>query len=90
MDVGIALVAGLAIGWLIEWVIDWQYWRRGLTGFYQTEAALRQQIAEQERQIQESAEALEKAKKEISITRAQLHAAQAQKVGTSDSQPTSN
>lgn len=81
MDVWIALVAGIAIGWLIEWVIDWQYWRRGLSGFYQTEAELRHAIAEQQAQIQDTNAALEQMRHELSATRAQLHAAQAQKPG---------
>jgi hypothetical protein len=46
MDIWIALVAGLIIGWVIEWVIDWLYWRRGVEGFYATEAELRSQVAE--------------------------------------------
>ena len=41
MEVWIALVGGIIIGWLVEWTIDWQYWRRGLDSLYRTEAELR-------------------------------------------------
>jgi hypothetical protein len=45
MEIWVALVAGLIIGWVAEWVIDWLYWRRGVEGFYATEAELRRQVA---------------------------------------------
>lgn len=48
MEVWIALIGGIIIGWLVEWVIDWQYWRRGLPGFYANEAELRAALAKSE------------------------------------------
>lgn len=45
MGIWVALITGLVLGWLIEWVIDWYYWRRGVEGFYATEAELRRQVA---------------------------------------------
>ncbi len=40
MQIWVALVGGLIIGWVAEWVIDWLYWRRGVEAFYATEAEL--------------------------------------------------
>ena len=45
MEIWIALVGGIVIGWIVEWVIDWLYWRRGVESFYATEAELRSEIA---------------------------------------------
>ena len=75
MDVGIALVAGIIIGWLIEWVIDWQYWRRGVRGFYETETALRKQLAEAQAECQSAGAALQETRQELNTVRAQLQAA---------------
>jgi predicted flap endonuclease-1-like 5' DNA nuclease len=75
MEVGIALLAGIVVGWLIEWVIDWQYWRRGIAGFYANETALRAELAESEDNRQSLAEALEKSQDELASARAQLQAA---------------
>lgn len=44
MDIWVALIGGLIIGWVAEWVIDWVYWRRGVEAFYTTEAELRRQV----------------------------------------------
>jgi hypothetical protein len=44
MEIWVALVGGLILGWLAEWVIDWFYWRRGVEAFYATEAELRRQV----------------------------------------------
>ena len=44
MEIWVALVGGIMIGWVLEWVVDWVYWRRGVEAFYATEAELRSQI----------------------------------------------
>ena len=44
MEIWVALVGGLILGWVAEWVIDWLYWRRGVEAFYATEAELRRQV----------------------------------------------
>lgn len=45
MNVWVALVGGIILGWLIEWVIDWYYWRRGAEAFYLMERDLRAELA---------------------------------------------
>lgn len=45
MEIWIALVGGIMIGWVVEWIIDWLYWRRGLGAFYANEEALRAEAA---------------------------------------------
>jgi hypothetical protein len=45
MEIWVALVGGLILGWAAEWVVDWVYWRRGVEAFYATEAELRRQVA---------------------------------------------
>ena len=45
MEIWIALVGGIIIGWVVEWIIDWLYWRRGLGAFYANEEALRAEVA---------------------------------------------
>jgi hypothetical protein len=45
MEIWVALVGGIIIGWVLEWVVDWLYWRRGVEAFYATEAELRTQVA---------------------------------------------
>ncbi len=50
MEVWIALVGGIIIGWLIEWLIDWQYWRRGLPALYANEERLRAALAQSEKE----------------------------------------
>jgi hypothetical protein len=45
MDIWVALVGGIIIGWVAEWVLDWFYWRRGVEAFYATEAELRSQVS---------------------------------------------
>lgn len=45
MEIWVALVGGLILGWLAEWIIDWYYWRRGIEALYATEAELRRQVA---------------------------------------------
>lgn len=45
MEIWVALVGGLILGWVAEWVVDWLYWRRGVEAFYATEAELRRQVA---------------------------------------------
>ncbi len=51
MDIWIALIAGIIIGWLAEWIIDWYFWRRGIEAFYATEADLRRQLQIAEQKI---------------------------------------
>jgi hypothetical protein len=46
MEIWIALVGGIILGWVLEWIIDWVFWRRGVEQFYATEADLRRQLAE--------------------------------------------
>jgi hypothetical protein len=53
MEVWIALLAGIIIGWLLEWIIDWLYWRRGIPAFYTTERELRHDLAMARQQVQE-------------------------------------
>ena len=76
MEVGIALVAGIAIGWVIEWVIDWLFWRRGVAGFYATETALRGQIADLQAEISAASTDIVQSQNDLSAARAQLHASQ--------------
>ncbi len=45
MEIWIALVGGVILGWVLEWIIDWVFWRRGVEGFYATEADLRRRLA---------------------------------------------
>jgi hypothetical protein len=45
MEIWVALVGGIIIGWVVEWVVDWLYWRRGVEAFYATEAELRSQVS---------------------------------------------
>ena len=45
MEIWVALVGGLILGWVAEWVVDGFYWRRGVEAFYATEAELRRQVA---------------------------------------------
>jgi hypothetical protein len=45
MEIWIALLGGLILGWVLEWLVDWFYWRRGVESFYATEAELRAQVA---------------------------------------------
>ena len=44
MEIWVALVGGIIIGWVLEWVVDWVYWRHGVEAFYATEAELRSQL----------------------------------------------
>ena len=44
MEIWVALVGGLILGWVAEWVVDWFYWRRGVEAFYATERELRRQV----------------------------------------------
>lgn len=46
MNLWLALIGGVIIGWLIEWVVDWYYWRRGVAEWYALEGALRREIQE--------------------------------------------
>lgn len=75
MTIGIALVAGIIIGWLIEWIIDWQYWRRGVAGFYETEAKLLSELVKADTDLQVVNEALLQSQSELNAARAQLQAA---------------
>lgn len=75
MEVGIAFVAGIAIGWLIEWLIDWQYWRRGVADFYATESRLRSELASSEEKERASEEQLRQVQSDLASARAQLQAA---------------
>lgn len=75
MEVGIALVAGIAIGWVIEWVIDWQYWRRGVAGFYATESQLRSELDNARVSVQATSEELQRTQVELHAAQAQLQAA---------------
>jgi hypothetical protein len=45
MEIWVALIGGLILGWVAEWLVDWFYWRRGVEAFYATEAELRRQVA---------------------------------------------
>ena len=45
MEIWVALLGGVIIGWVAEWVIDWYYWRRGVEAFYASEAELRRQVS---------------------------------------------
>ncbi len=45
MNIWVALIGGIILGWLVEWIIDWLYWRRGAEAFYQMEHELRQELA---------------------------------------------
>jgi predicted flap endonuclease-1-like 5' DNA nuclease len=74
MGAGIALLAGVIIGWIIEWVIDWQYWRRGISGFYATEAQLRSELAQAKTALDASAAEVESTRQELHTARAQLQA----------------
>ena len=44
MEIWVALVGGLILGWVAEWLVDWFYWRRGVEAFYTTERELRRQV----------------------------------------------
>jgi hypothetical protein len=60
-----SLLAGLILGWIIEWVIDWLYWRRSAEAYFAAEHALRQELAEARREVEE-------ANATIEVLRAQL------------------
>lgn len=55
MEIWVALVGGVILGWLLEWVIDWLYWRRGVEAFYATEAELRRELAVAQTALAEAA-----------------------------------
>ena len=74
MEAGIAFLAGILIGWIVEWIIDWQYWRRGIAGFYATEAQLRSELAQAKASLDASTAEIESTKQELHTARAQLQA----------------
>lgn len=53
MEIWIALVGGIILGWVLEWIIDWVFWRRGVEQFYATEADLRRQLADTQARLAE-------------------------------------
>ena len=62
MEIWVALVGGIIIGWVVEWVVDWLYWRRGVEAFYATEAELRSQVAKLSAENEELRQQLSPAK----------------------------
>lgn len=60
MNVWIALIGGIILGWLVEWIIDWLYWRRGAQAFYTMEHELRQELAAVRRQLAEAQATIER------------------------------
>ncbi len=60
MNVWIALIGGIILGWLVEWIIDWFYWRRGAQAFYTMEHELRQELAAARRQLAEAQATIER------------------------------
>ncbi|MEX1020594.1 MAG: hypothetical protein WDZ49_13100 [Litorilinea sp.] len=71
MNLWLAFLGGIILGWLIEWIIDWYYWRRGVDAFYSTETELRRQL----QNVQAEKEAAHQAQAEL---REQLAQAQAE------------
>ncbi len=57
MNIWIALLGGIILGWVIEWIIDWLFWRRGIAGFYATESQLRNELAIAQQQRSEAVDA---------------------------------
>jgi len=57
MNIWIALLGGIILGWVIEWIIDWLFWRRGIAGFYATEGQLRNELAIAQQQRSEAVDA---------------------------------
>jgi hypothetical protein len=60
MNVWVALIGGIILGWLIEWLIDWYYWRRGAEAFYTMERDLRTELAVTRQQLAEAQAALDR------------------------------
>lgn len=71
MNLWLAFLGGIILGWLIEWIIDWYYWRRGVAAFYQTETELRREL----QKMQAERDAAQQAQAEL---RAQLTQAQSE------------
>ena len=44
LQIWLALIGGLFLGWLIEWLIDWIFWRRNAEALRQDNQALRLQL----------------------------------------------
>lgn len=51
MNLWLAFIGGIIVGWVIEWVIDWYYWRRGAAEWYAVESALRSRLESAESEL---------------------------------------
>jgi hypothetical protein len=65
MNLWIAFIGGLIVGWLIEWLIDWYYWRKGVAEFYATEGELRRRLAAAETEKAEALQAQEELRQQL-------------------------
>jgi hypothetical protein len=45
LQIWLAFLGGLIIGWLIEWIVDWQFWRKSVASLRAENAELRRQLA---------------------------------------------
>lgn len=65
MNVWIALIGGIMLGWLIEWVIDWVYWRRGAEAFYIAERDLRLELHGARQELVEAQATIERLQEQL-------------------------
>jgi hypothetical protein len=45
LEIWLAFLGGLILGWLIEWIVDWQFWRKSVASLRAENAELRRQLA---------------------------------------------
>lgn len=74
MNLWLAFLGGVIIGWVIEWVIDWYYWRRGVAEFYAVETALRRRVEAAEAESAAARQAEEKLRTELALARDEIAA----------------
>lgn len=44
LEIWLAFLGGLIIGWLIEWIVDWQFWRKSVVSLRAENAELRRHL----------------------------------------------